>query len=101
MEQFCQSKGKYSTYRGDNRGDADVFTKKTDLQFDQVFGVHLHSARTAVESRGSPGYPAVAINLNVDLQRHFKDSIVTANRKYSITSYIFSFSLIYFLQILT
>lgn len=31
MEQFCQSKGKYSTYRGDNRGDADVFTKKTDF----------------------------------------------------------------------
>lgn len=67
---------------------------------DEVFDVHLYSTRTAVESRGSPGYPAVAINLDVDLQRHFKHSIVTANMKYSVTSHIFSVSLIYFFLIL-
>lgn len=59
---------------------------------DQVFGVHLHAARTAVESRGGPGHPAVAVNLDVDLQRHLKHSIITANTNYSVTSHTFSIS---------
>lgn len=96
MEQFCQSKGKYSTYRDTTNGEVVKFFSKLIYNLmDEVLAVHLYSTRTAEESRGRPGYPAVAVNLDVDLQRHFKHSIVTANTKYSITDHIFSISFIF------
>ncbi len=42
--------------------------------------VHLNSTRAAVECRGSPGYSAVAIGLNMDMQGHIKHPVITANR---------------------
>lgn len=47
--------------------------------------VHLYSTWTTVESRGSPGYSAIAINLDMDRQCHMKYSVITANRKFSVT----------------
>lgn len=43
-------------------------------------GVHLNSARAAVECRRSPGYSAVTISLNMDMQGHIKHPVITANR---------------------
>ena len=70
------------------RGCCCFYRKKKHLT-DKVFGFHLYSTRTTVESWRSPGYPAVAINLDVDLQRHFKHSIVTANKIYVLNNFYF------------
>lgn len=42
--------------------------------------VHLNSTRAAVECRGSPGYFAITVSLNMDVQGHIKHPIITANR---------------------
>lgn len=42
--------------------------------------VDLDSAGAAVECRRRPGHPAVAVNLNVHVQRHVEHTVVAANK---------------------
>lgn len=41
---------------------------------------HLDSTGAAVESGGRPCYPAVTVNLNVDLKGNVEHAVITANR---------------------
>lgn len=44
--------------------------------------VHLYSTGAAVECGRGPGYSAVTVNLNVDMQSHIKHPVIAANREW-------------------
>lgn len=81
--QFCQSNGKYVTWtetQAHVAGDGQEKPRSTreGLGFES-FDADLHSTRAAVECGRRPGYPAVAVNLNVHMQGHIEHTVVAAN----------------------
>lgn len=42
---------------------------------------HLDSTGAEIQSGGRPGYPAVTVDQNVDVQRHIKHAVVTMHTK--------------------
>lgn len=83
MLQFCQSNGKYVTWIQRSREMLQERRKWTEEEYSGCVsvGVHLYSTGAAVECGRGPGYSAVTVNLNVDVQRHFKHPVIAANRE--------------------